>query len=207
MIKISRYFIPYVIICLLVGFQGEIAIAVAVVLFHELIHYVTARKLGFSGFEIELYPVGARLKFEDLDQATPKEDFLISISGPLSNICLAVFFYFLNKMQSSNLFYILFASNLSLGLFNLLPAFPLDGGRILRDISASRMLYKKANLLMIYISVVIGFLFMFVYIYLNLKGENNFSLGIIGLFIILSSFKERERVSYIIMGDIIKKKI
>jgi len=205
-IKISRYFIPYIIICTLVGFRGELAISVAMVLFHEFIHYITARKLGFSGFEIELYPVGARLKFEDLDQATPKEDFLISISGPLSNICLAVFFYFLNKVQSSNLFYILFASNLSLGLFNLLPAFPLDGGRMLRDIFASRMLYKKANQLMIYVSIVIGILFMFVYIYFNLKGENNFSLGIIGLFIILTSFKERERVSYIIMGDIIKKK-
>lgn len=206
MIKISRYFIPYIIICILVGFRGEFAISVAMVLFHEFIHYITARKLGFSGFEIELYPVGARLKFEDLDQATPKEDLLISISGPLSNICLAVFFYFLNKVQSSNLFYILFASNLSLGLFNLLPAFPLDGGRMLRDIFASRMLYKKANQLMIYVSIVIGILFMFVYIYFNLKGENNFSLGIIGLFIILTSFKERERVSYIIMGDIIKKK-
>lgn len=206
MIKISRYFIPYIIICLIIGFRGELAVSVAVVIFHEFVHYITARKLGFSGFDIELSPVGARLKFEDLDQATPKEDFIISISGPLSNICLAVFFYFISIMYSSNLVHFLYISNLSLGLFNLIPAFPLDGGRILRDISARKMLYKKANQHMIFISVIIGILFMFLFIYFNLKGENNFSLGIIGLFIILSSFKERERVSYIIMGDIIKKK-
>lgn len=206
MIKVNKYFIPYIIICLIVGFRGELFVSIAAVLFHEFIHYLTARKLGFSGFDIELSLVGARLKFEDLDEASPKEDFIISISGPLSNILTAVFFYFMYIKYGFSLLYILYVSNLFLGIFNLIPAFPLDGGRILRDIFALRNIYKKANMFTIYISVIIGILFMFLYIYLNFIGENNFSIGIIGLFIIVSSLKEGERVSYIIMGDIIKKK-
>jgi stage IV sporulation protein FB len=61
---------------------------------HELVHYITARFLGFSGFVVELIPIGAVLKVKDLDEATPLEDFIISISGPLFNLILAGIFYF-----------------------------------------------------------------------------------------------------------------
>ena len=53
----------------------------------------------------------------------------------------------------------------------------------------------------------IGILMIFLYLCLELHGKNNFSLGVAGIFIIISCIKERERISYIIMGDIIKKRV
>ncbi|MCH5138189.1 M50 family metallopeptidase [Clostridiaceae bacterium UIB06] len=206
MVKVSKYFIPYVIFLIIVGYKGQLLYAFFIVIVHETVHYITARYLGFSGFDIELIAVGAVLKFRDLDDATPKEDLLISLSGPMTNIALAVVFYFLYKEFPSKDLYMLFAGNLAIGFFNLIPAFPLDGGRILRDLLSFRFIYKKSNKVMMILSITIGTLLMFLYVYMFLKGSTNFNLGIISLFIIISSLRESERVSYIIMGDIIKKK-
>lgn len=206
MIKVSKYFIPYVIFLIIIGYKGQLLYAFLIVIVHEMMHYVTARYLGFSGFDIELIVVGAVLKFRDLDDATPKEDLIISASGPMSNIALAVIFYFLYKNFPSNDLYMLFAGNLAIGIFNLIPAFPLDGGRILRDLLNFRFTYKKSNKIVMILSIIIGILLMLLYVFMFLKGSTNFNLGIIGLFIIISSLKENERVSYIIMGDIIRKK-
>lgn len=206
MIRVSKYFIPYVIFLIIIGYKGQLVYAFLIVIVHEMVHYITARYLGFSGFDIELIAVGAVLKFRDLDDATPKEDLLISLSGPMSNIALAVIFYFLYRTVPSTDFYMLFTGNLAIGFFNLIPAFPLDGGRILRDLLNFRFRYKKSNKIVMILSIIIGTLLMLLYIFMFLKGSTNFNLGIIGLFIIISSLKEKERVSYIIMGDIIKKK-
>lgn len=206
MIKASKYFIPYVIFLIIIGYRGELIYSFLIVILHEMAHYTIARYYGFSGFDIEFLAVGAVLKLKDLDEASPKEDLLISISGPMINIVLAMIFYFLYKKSLVNEFYILFSGNLAIGLFNLIPAFPLDGGRILRDWLNFRVTYKRANKIMIGTSIGIGIVLMFCYVLFYLKGSNNFNIGIIGLFIIVSSLKENERISYIIMGDIIKKK-
>lgn len=206
MIKVSKYFIPYVIFLILIGYKGQLIYSFFIVILHEIAHYITARYYGFSGFDIEFLAFGAVLKFKELDEASPKQDLIISISGPMLNIALAVIFYFLYKNSQLNGFYIMFSGNLAIGLFNLIPAFPLDGGRILRDLLNFRLTYKKSNKIMIVISIVIGIILMFFYVLIYFKGSNNFNVGIIGLFIIVSSLQENERISYIIMGDIIKKK-
>lgn len=206
MIKISRYFIPYVFFLIIVGYKGQILYAFIIVIFHETIHYIFARHYKFSGFDIELIAVGAVIKFRDLDEASPKEDLIISLAGPLSNILLGIVCYFLYKNYNYPQIYMLFEGNLAIGLFNLIPAFPLDGGRILRDILNFRFIYKKSNQIMINVSIAIGVFLMLLYILLFFKGSNNFNIGIIGLFTIISSLRERERISYIIMEDVVKKR-
>lgn len=206
MIKISKYFIPYILFLIIIGYKGQLIYAFAIVFFHEIVHYLTARYYKFSGFDIEFIAVGTVLKCKDLDEASPKEDLIISLSGPMMNLILSIVFYLIYKSHPSNHYYMLFSGNLAIGLFNLIPAFPLDGGRILRDLVNLKFTYKKANRIMIIASIFIGIILMFIYILLFLKGSNNFNVGIIGLFIVLTSLRENERVSYIIMGDIIKKK-
>ncbi|WP_123052943.1 M50 family metallopeptidase [Clostridium sp. JN-1] len=206
MIKVNRYFIPYIIFLFIIGYKGQIMYTMFIVISHEFVHYIFARLYGFYGMGIELMVVGAALNFKELDDAEPKQDLIISLSGPVFNIIMAVIFYVLSKKYYFNEFNILFLGNLAIGIFNLIPGFPLDGGRILRDLLCYKYSYRKSNKIMIDISIIIGILLMFFYILLFLKGFNNFSLGIIGLFIMISSLKENERIPYIIMGDIIKKK-
>lgn len=207
MIKFNKTLFPYIILLIILGFNSELILVFIIVIFHETIHYITAVYFGFSGFNMELLPIGTVLKLKDFDYASPKEDLIISLSGPMSNLVLAVIFYLLSFKFNPAFISDLVLINLSLGLFNLIPALPLDGGRILRDILAFRMLYKKANLFAIISSLTIGSFFMYLYIIQFIKGKGNFNIGAIAMFIIFYSLKEKERIAYIIMGDIVRKKI
>ena len=206
MVKINKYFLPYMLLFILIGFKGQLIWSFIIVFFHEIMHYITAVYFGFTGFDMEILPIGTVLRLKDLDEATPKEDLIISLSGPLTNIILAVIFYVLNQNMPRNYFNILYLGNLALGLFNLIPALPLDGGRILRDILSLRVIYIRANSITIKCSIIMGFMLMIFYFLLFFSGRSNFNIGLIALFILVTSFKEKERIAYIIMGDIIKKK-
>lgn len=205
MIKINKYFLPYVIILLMLGFKEKIVISFILVFLHELVHCVVAKSLGFKGFNIEILPVGAVLKLKDIDEASAKEDSIIALSAPLLNIFLGVLFYFLYVIYGHDVLYTFFQYNMIIGGINLIPAFPLDGGRIIRDIIRSKTVYKIANKITIYISMIIGIILMGIYLFLFFGGNNNISLGLIALFIIISALNEKKRMAYVIMSDIIKK--
>jgi len=205
-VRISKLFIPYIVLLIILGFKGELVIAFAFVFLHELMHYITARILGFSGFDIEILPIGAVLKVKDLDEASAKEDLLISLAGPLFNLLLAAIFLILYIMNNIPYLHLIYKSNLAIGIFNLIPAFPLDGGRILRDILSTKTIYRKANEISIKVSLVLGSIFMFIYFVSVYAHKSNFNLGLISIFILISSIKEKERIVYLIMGYIIKKK-
>ncbi|MCY6484291.1 M50 family metallopeptidase [Clostridium aestuarii] len=205
-VKISKSFLPYIILLIIIGIKGGVVISFLLVFIHELVHYLTAKRLGFKGVDIEILPIGTVLKLKKLDEAEPKEDLIISLSGPLSNLFLAFVFYLLNRILPNYYLRLLCTTNLTLGAFNLIPALPLDGGRILRDILSFRTLYKRANRITVKVSMIIGFFMLSSFGILFLHGIKNINIGIIGVFIIIISYKEKERIVYLIMGDIIRKK-
>ncbi|MBL4935211.1 M50 family metallopeptidase [Clostridium sp. YIM B02515] len=206
MIKVNKFFFPYIILLLFLGFKGQIILAFLIVFFHEAIHYLTAVFLGFSGFDMEILPIGARLSLNELEDATAKQDMIISLSAPIFNIAAAVIFYYINKSFPSEILYLLYKGNITVGLFNLIPAFPLDGGRVLRSFMCYRTIYRKANELTIKFSIIQGAGFLFIYFLLLLLKINNVNIAVIAVLIIYSSYKEKERIVYIIMGDIVKKR-
>jgi stage IV sporulation protein FB len=180
--------------------------AFLIVLFHETIHYITALLMGFSGFDMEILPIGARLALKELDEATPKQDMIISLSAPLCNLILALAAYLLYKTKGMEYLYSFYLGNLTVGVFNLIPAFPLDGGRVLRCILCYKTIYKRANEIMIKFSILSGLLIGAAYIFLLFFHINNINLAVISVLVIYSSYKEKERIVYIIMGDIVKKR-
>lgn len=206
MIKLNKFFFPYIILLIIIGFNGTLAISFFVVILHELVHYLTAVAFGYSGFDLRILPIGAVLKLNDLDEATPKQDMIISISGPMFNLILASALLIINKNIPNHSLIYFIESNLALGLFNLIPAFPLDGGRILRDCLSMKTFYKRANELTIKFSILVGFLMIVFFIFLCIFKIFDYNIGIIGIFVVVSSYKEKERIVYIIMGDIIKKR-
>lgn len=210
MINFSKFFIFYVLVLLIVGFKGEVVISFCVVILHELVHYIVAKRFGYLGLSIKVMSLGTMMQLDDLDQATFKEDFIISISGPLFNlVCSALFYYIYMNIANYNLIYILYSTNLTLGVFNLIPALPLDGGRILRDILCKKNYYKKANNITTTISMGIGIIFLCLYFllfYMNKTNIYNISIGLVAFLVIFYSINEKERAAYLIMSDIIKKR-
>lgn len=106
------------------------------VLVHELSHSVVAQRYGLPVRRITLYMLGGVSEIEEEPQ-TPGREFLVAFAGPLLSVVLAVISYLIYAYTAVSgvpevLVYELALSNMAVGVFNLLPGLPLDGGRILR---------------------------------------------------------------------------
>jgi len=117
------------------------------VLLHELGHAWVSRRYGIKTLEIVMFPIGGIARAERTPK--PNEELWIALAGPVVNvlitaILLIYLFYFkkyvtleiLAKPTDSNLLAWIAQGNLMLALFNMVPAFPMDGGRILRAVLA-----------------------------------------------------------------------
>ncbi len=136
----------------------------AIVVLHELGHSVAAQHYGVPVNEIVLLPIGGVAQLKYIPEK-PIQEFVIAIAGPAVNIVLAVILYVLNRvfgvggtlqdpttmifgfgqLNVDSMFNYIFTVNLFLAGFNLIPAFPMDGGRVLRALLASRMEYGRAT--------------------------------------------------------------
>jgi len=125
---------------------AAISIFVAILL-HELAHSFIAMHYGIKVREIILFIFGGLAIMETLPK-DPKKEFFISIAGPLMSIALACTGLILSyiPIEEISAFFKLFGYfNMILAIFNLIPAFPMDGGRILRSILAEKIGYVKAT--------------------------------------------------------------
>jgi Zn-dependent protease len=126
------------------------------VLIHEFAHSLTALRNGIKVKKIILLPIGGASVI-DLNKVKPRLEFKIAIAGPIMSIILGIIFLPLYLLFPGGLIgqalQFLFEINLLLGVFNLLPGFPLDGGRVLRSylqikrsfIDATRVTVKASN--------------------------------------------------------------
>ncbi|MGH3406656.1 MAG: site-2 protease family protein, partial [Streptosporangiaceae bacterium] len=107
----------------------------ASVLVHELSHCVVARAFKLAVRRVLLYPLGGFSEIEE-EPPTPSQEFLVSVAGPVLSLVLAGIAALLTKVVPHGLPNLiidqLFRANLLVGIFNLLPGLPLDGGRIFR---------------------------------------------------------------------------
>ncbi|MEX1054776.1 MAG: site-2 protease family protein, partial [Rhodothermales bacterium] len=139
----------------LVGVALVIAVFGCVVL-HELGHALTARRFDVPTRDITLYPIGGVARLHRIPEE-PMKEFWIAVAGPAVNLAIAavlfVFILLANgslspiafERPSANFLTTLMWLNLILVGFNLLPAFPMDGGRVLRALLATRMDYARAT--------------------------------------------------------------
>lgn len=182
-----------------------VGIIFACVVLHELGHAIMARRNGVMVRSIILLPVGGVTLMEDVGQrrADPARDIRISAAGPLVNLIIAAasgafIVAFLPEVRlwsqpwvyAGNLPRSLFWGNLFLGAFNLLPAYPMDGGRILRAILAERMDYVHATRR----AVTIGQLFAMAFILVGVVW--NAWLMLIGFFLFVGAQLEDRSVMF-----------
>ncbi|MBV8550727.1 MAG: site-2 protease family protein [Acidobacteriaceae bacterium] len=137
------------------GVEFILALFACVVL-HEFSHALTARRFGVKTKDITLLPIGGVSHFEKMPEK-PWQEFWVSVAGPLSNIAIAILIYivlFLSagfkpirglSITSGPFLERLMVANVILAGFNLIPAFPMDGGRVLRALLATRMDHVSAT--------------------------------------------------------------
>ncbi|MEQ6120741.1 site-2 protease family protein [Reichenbachiella sp. MALMAid0571] len=164
---------------------------------HEFGHALVARKYNCKTRSITLLPIGGVASMEAIPE-NPKEELHVALAGPLVNLVIASFLYlgflvFGNTMPafddvlvigSHNFLFVLMYANFFIALFNMIPAFPMDGGRVLRAVLATRLSRTKATRITSVFAQVIAVLFIL------LGFIANFFLIIIGLFILITARSE-----------------
>jgi Zn-dependent protease/predicted transcriptional regulator len=117
------------------------------ILFHELCHSYFALKFGSKVRGIILFIFGGVSLIDEIPKE-PKKEFVMAIAGPAGSFVLALvsyIFMFTPNSVVDRFFFIMWYFNLVLGVFNLIPAFPMDGGRVLRSVLAGRMGFIRAT--------------------------------------------------------------
>ena len=148
--------------------MGWIVIIHFFIIVHEYGHIFAARKFGIGCDKIYLTPIGGVACLEEgFAHISPKEEFIISISGPATHLVWLVILYgisftfnipiILGLSKVPNSLSIITTLHIIIFLFNLVPAFPMDGGRIFRSIMMSKfnMSKHKATKILFYIGPII----------------------------------------------------
>jgi Zn-dependent protease len=126
-----------------------LAVFVCVVL-HEFGHSLQVRRYGIPVKDVVLLPIGGMARAFRIPE-NPWHEIVVALSGPLVNFALALVLYLIIRIRGQpmvlegDLLTDLFAINVVLGTFNLIPAYPMDGGRILRGLLALRYPYLRAT--------------------------------------------------------------
>jgi Zn-dependent protease/CBS domain-containing protein len=180
-----------------------VALFICVVL-HEFGHSLVAQRLGIETKDITLLPIGGVARLKSLPER-PMDEVKIAVAGPLVNVVLAPIFFATgallgaSPLQPANIlegdgsvgevFVYLGVINVALVVFNMIPAFPMDGGRVLRGLLASRLGAVRAT----DISSAVGQFFALGFFLIGLLG-GNFLLALVAVFIFFGANGEAQMV-------------
>jgi Zn-dependent protease/CBS domain-containing protein len=172
----------------------------ACVTLHEFGHALAARRYGIGTLDINLLPIGGVARLESMPE-DPKEELVVAIAGPAVNVAIAAGLYLIMlvlgqtdmelgpQITGSNFLADQLVINIILVLFNLIPAFPMDGGRVLRALLAFKIKRDRATRIAASVGQLLAIGFVFFGLFYNPW------LLFIGIFVFLGAGAEARQVS------------
>ncbi|HBY96675.1 MAG: site-2 protease family protein [Ardenticatenaceae bacterium] len=183
-----------------------ISVLFVCVVLHELGHSLAAMRYGIRVQDITLLPIGGVAQLRAMPDA-PRQELVIALAGPLVNVVIATllfpivsllmrgvtrygFWHVLTGVGLSSMVLYIFAANISLVIFNLIPAFPMDGGRVLRALLALRLDYARATQIAVRLGQVLAIGFAILGFFQNPL------LILVAVFVFISAGAELQRVAF-----------
>jgi len=178
------------------------------VIAHELTHVFAARKMDVAVSEVELLPFGGVARMNDELTLSPGRELYVAMAGPLCNMVLFIMGLAVKKYGwlSGDLLSFFLQCNIMVAFFNMLPALPLDGGRIYRAYLARREGFRYATYRTALLGQVFGvtiFIFGVTGIILRVSGLD---IVVVGLFLFYSATREKRMGSYLFIRHLAQKK-
>ncbi len=205
MFRIHPLFFLFLLLYAYYGLIFEVLVVLASVLLHELAHTVVARRLHLRITEIELFPFGGQAKTEDFVAANPENEVCVALAGPGTSLALAGLAWSAVRWGDPRLFF-LFKVNLVLGLFNLLPVLPLDGGKVARAALSLKWGWRKATVNVARLGQITGFLICACGLYTGAYSFAGANLFFLGLFLWWAARRESKLIGYGFVRYLVNKK-
>ncbi len=203
-IKINPLFWFVIGIGIITGYFKEIIMVFSIVFIHEMGHSVSAHFFKWRIRKIELLPFGGVAEVEEYGNRPLKEEFIVIISGPLQHLWLIALSFLLLQFDfwTANDHQLFISHNLMVLTFNLLPIWPLDGGKLLYLLFASKLSFQKSLEITLKSSFFLLFLFAIISIYLF---PFHLNLWIVLLFLFFSLYFEWKQRNYAYMRFLLER--
>ena len=197
----------FIVFFILLSFNNSIILAFISILAHEGMHILVAKRKGCKFNDIQIHIYGTSAQFANIDELNKKEKLQIYLSGPFANFIIICIFWCIGFASNNILIDKMININISLIFFNLLPAYPLDGARVLEILLSQKILYRRANDIISKISYTIGVILLVIFIIVfAYSGVINVSILIASIAICLITRSEEKSAMYILMGNIFVKR-
>lgn len=199
-LNFSYYTVLLIFVCLITGLIKEVAAILILIIFHEFGHYIISYLYKWNIDRITIYPFGGILYFDELIDKPLKEEFFITLGGPINQLIIFFIYYlfYKNNIINDNFYYLIKHYNFYILIFNLLPIIPLDGSKLLNILLNKLFNFKLAYYLLILISFIETVALFYII-------KNNYSCYVMIVTLISSIFIEYKRRNYIFNRFLLEK--
>jgi len=176
--------------CVIAGESERLLAAVVSLAVHEAAHLIAAKNLGLSAARMTLYPFGAVMRLDAL-LSDGRGEWIAAAAGPLGSLTFAALLKLTEPFLPADAWIACMTeTNLAIAIFNLLPAFPLDGGRIFRTLLSRAVKERAARTVLLVFTVLIALGMTGLGAYLMFRGVPAWTLFLIPPFLVASAVSE-----------------
>lgn len=204
--KTKIFLLEFIILMVIGSFYSRWLVSFIWAILHEIAHITVARFLNIELGNMQINLTGVSTYGYELEELDYKKRLIIYLAGPLSNLLFVLILVAFYNVLEIPFLRESIDINITLAVFNMLPAYPLDGARIYEILLGRKFLYKKAKDILITVSfglsVILGLLFC-ISVYIH---SVNFSFLLTSILIIYSTVIEKRIRMYITIGNIFRKR-
>lgn len=189
--RLHPLFVLMMMTSVLTGYFAEMLTLFGVVAIHELGHVAAAKSFGWRVRVVQLLPFGGVAEVEEGANMPAREELVVALCGPLQNVWMAGFAWWMRHAGYGDPGYwdYFLEANVLIALFNLMPALPLDGGKVLQALLSYAVPYHRALSFMVYLSLLLSLMLVTASLlrYAN-GGSVHLNLLVIGIFLFYSNW-------------------
>jgi stage IV sporulation protein FB len=192
-------FILMMLLSVITGYFIELITLFGIVFIHELGHVTMAKSFGWRVKEVQLLPFGGVAVVEESGNIPAKEELWVALAGPAQNVWMAGFAFGMMEFSGSDPVWwgYFLQANILLGLFNLLPILPLDGGKVLAALLSFHLCYYKTLHICAWFSLCFSCgIVVYALMRLGPNGGIQLNLLVIGLFLVYSNWMSYLHIPY-----------
>lgn len=206
-LKINILLIFTVVGMAILGMWDTVLYFIPALLLHEGAHILAAGACGIIIDDMELLPFGCSTRVKSFTGLPPVKEMFVAALGPAANMFAAAAIFFFDKYcMAVSWAKPMLTANLLLAAINMLPALPLDGGRILRALMSKFIGNKRATKLTAVLGVVFSCAIAMLGVFFALRGQPNYSMFLMAAFLCYAALMELRNEPYKLIRDISGKK-